>query len=104
MAVSRRYKFIVSPDSNPCLFDLEKDPFEMRNVFTAAPCREAVRDLARELLAYAQRHKEPYVEDPAMHADLTWAAEGTGEYKPPKRDEEKARRRKARPADEEGEP
>ncbi len=37
MAATSRYKFIVSSDSDPCLFDLEADPFEMRNIFSAPP-------------------------------------------------------------------
>jgi arylsulfatase A-like enzyme len=98
MAVSSRYKFIVSPDSDPCLFDLDKDPFEMHNIFAASASREIVRELAKALLEYAKRCKEPYAEDPAMHADLTWAAEGVGEYTPPKRDEEKAKRKKKQAA------
>ncbi|MCX7006246.1 MAG: sulfatase-like hydrolase/transferase, partial [Kiritimatiellaeota bacterium] len=31
MAVSSKHKFIVSNDSDPCLFDLDADPFEVRN-------------------------------------------------------------------------
>ena len=49
MAATSRYKFIVSPDSDPCLFDLEEDPFEMRNMFAAPASRETVRELARAL-------------------------------------------------------
>jgi arylsulfatase A-like enzyme len=86
MAVSSRYKFIVYPDANPCLFDLEQDPFEMRNLFSAPTSRETVRELARALTGYAQRCHEPYAAEPAMRADLAWAAEGTGGYTPPKRD------------------
>jgi arylsulfatase A-like enzyme len=85
MAVSSRYKFIVYPDQDPCLFDLEQDPFEMRNVFSAPTSRETVRELARAFMAYAQRCQEPYAAQPAMHADLAWAADGTGPYTPPKR-------------------
>ena len=51
MATSSRYKFIVSADSDPCLFDLDQDPFEMRNLFPLASSRETVRELARALLA-----------------------------------------------------
>lgn len=94
MAASSRYKFIVSPDSDPCLFDLEKDPFEMRNAFAEPASREVVRELAKALQDYVKRCKEPYGEDPAMRADLTWCAEGTGAYQSPNHGEEKTRRRK----------
>ena len=86
MAVSSRHKFIVYPDAEPCLFDLEKDPFEMNNLFSAPGSRETVRGLARALADYAQRTKEPYAAEPALRADLAWAAEGNGTYAPPKRD------------------
>jgi arylsulfatase A-like enzyme len=85
MAVSCRHKFIVCPDADPCLFDLEKDPFEMNNLCSAPGSRETVRGLARALMDYAQRFKEPYAAEPAMSAALVWAAEGTGTYTPPKR-------------------
>lgn len=101
MAVSSRYKFIVYPDTDPCLFDLGQDPFEMRNLFSTPASRPIVRELAQALLGYAQRSKEPYAAEPAMHADLAWAAAGTGAYAPPHRDAAKAR--KARVVNEDGE-
>ena len=85
MAVSSRYKFIVYPDQDPCLFDLQQDAFEMHNLFSLPASRDTVRELARAFLGYAERCREPYVAQPAMHADLAWAAEGTGPYTPPKR-------------------
>ena len=44
---------------------------------------------------------QPYAAEPAMHADLAWAAAGTGDYAPPHRDAAKAR--KARVWNEDGE-
>ncbi len=85
MAASSRYKFVVYPDADPSLFDLEQDPFEMQNLFSAPASRETVRELARALVDYAQRYQEPYADEPAMRADLTWAAEGSGSYTAPKR-------------------
>ena len=58
----------------------------MHNLFSAPASRETVRDLARALLDYAQRSKEPHADQPALRADLAWAAEGAGPYTPPKRD------------------
>lgn len=85
MAVSSHHKLIVYPDSDPCLYDLDADPFEMRNRFADPACRETVRVLARQLLAHAVRAHEPYAEQPAMRADLQWCAEGEGAYAPPPR-------------------
>ena len=85
MSVSSRYKFIVYPDAVPCLFDLDQDPFEMHNLFSEPAKRETVREMARALADYTKRFKEPYAAEPAMHADLAWAAEGKGDYNPPKR-------------------
>ena len=45
MAVNSRHKFIVSNDSDPCLFDLETDPFEMP---TSPPSRPRGRRCASQ--------------------------------------------------------
>jgi len=100
MAASSRYKFIVSNDSNPCLFDLETDPFEMHNIAFAPGSRETVRQLARALVEDPKRCKEPHAEQPAVQADLAWAAEGAGDYVAPKRDAKRGKGRKARGGDE----
>jgi len=86
MAVSSRYKFVVYPDQNPCLFDLEHDPLEMDNIFAMPRSREPVRELARALTDYARKFKDPYGDQPAMRADLAWAVAGAGPYVPPKRE------------------
>jgi len=99
MAATSRYKFIVSNDSNPCLFDLDADPFEMRNIFSHPSSRETVRELARALADYAQRFKEPHADQPAVRADLAWAAAGTEEYVAPARNVKKAKARRARDED-----
>lgn len=85
MAVSSRHKLILFPDATPCLFDLDQDPFELRNLFEAPTSRETVRALARALADYTERFQEPYAAQPALRADLVWAAEGTGAYTSPKR-------------------
>ncbi len=94
MAVSTRYKFIVSNDSDPCLFDLEADPFEVRNIFALPASRPVVRELAQALLDYAKRCKEEHAEQPSVKADLLWCAEGSGAYKAPNREQKKGKRRK----------
>lgn len=99
MAATSRYKFIVSSDSDPCLFDLEADPFEMRNIFSAPSSRETVRQLARALVGYAARCREPNADQPAIRADLTWAAEGSAGYLSPQRAARRPRARSARNED-----
>jgi arylsulfatase A-like enzyme len=90
MAASSRYKFIVSPDSDPCLFDLDEDPFELANKFAAPSSRTVVRELARELLAHSRRCKDAYVDQPPVLADLAWAVGDNEKYVAPKRELKKA--------------
>jgi arylsulfatase A-like enzyme len=82
-AVTSRYKLVFSPRDEPWLFDLGKDPDELRNFLRVPDCREVVRRLSRELLAYCKKHRDPYGEAPRIKADLTWAIEGTGPYAAP---------------------
>ncbi len=81
-AVTSRYKIVYSPIAVPWLYDLATDPNELTNLFTNADHRETVRTLSRELLAYGRKYKDPAMEDPAVKADLAWAIEGDGPYKP----------------------
>ncbi len=85
MAVSARHKFVVRADADPCLFDLERDPAEQENLFNEPAQRETVRALARALLAYAERSREPFADLPTLRADLEWSAGGSGTYRPPPR-------------------
>ena len=85
MAVSARYKFIVFPNDDPCLYDLDADPFETRNLCREPAMRETVRGLARSLSDYAVRCKEPFAETPAIRADLDWAAGAGAGYQAPAR-------------------
>jgi len=98
MAISSRYKFIVSTDSDPCLFDLDQDPFETRNILQTPASRPIVRELGRALADYARRCKEPHAEQPAIRADITWAAEGAGAYAPPNRTAVKSKGKKVKAA------
>jgi arylsulfatase A-like enzyme len=88
MSVSTRYKFVVSLRDDPCLFDLEKDPLEMRNLFGLPSSREVVRQMATDLLDYSRKHKDQYAEQEPIKADLAWCAQGQGPYQPPKRQAE----------------
>lgn len=80
-----RYKLVLSPVADPCLFDLEKDPDELRNVFSVPVYRDTVRELARQLDQYCRATNEPHYSDANVRADLKWAIEGQGEYRPPVR-------------------
>ena len=81
-AATARHKLVVSSNSEPWLFDMEKDPHELKNFFTNAACRETVRSLSRQLLAYCKTYTDPRIESPRIKADLTWGAEGTEKYTP----------------------
>jgi len=84
-AATKRYKLVVSPIEKPWLFDLEKDPDEVANYLDDPACRDVLRQLARDLLAYGKKYGDPDVDDPPVKADLQWAAEGTGPYVSPAR-------------------
>ena len=86
MAVSSRYKLVLSADGEPGLFDLDRDPLEMRNLFHLPESREIIRDLARSLADHSRRFNEPNAEQPGIREDLAWAAEGTGPYVPSNRE------------------
>lgn len=94
MAVTSRHKLIISNDSDPCLFDLDADPFEMRNLFREPTAREIVRTLARHLADYCRRSKDPGAEQAPVKADIAWCAEGSGEYKAPARTHKPAKQKK----------
>ncbi len=79
-AVTDRYKLIYSPDGDPWLFDLEEDPDELVNRFTDPKCRETVRELAGQIVAYGRKHSDPYIENEKIQADLRWSTDGTGAY------------------------
>jgi arylsulfatase A-like enzyme len=80
---SRRYKFIVAPAAGPALFDLESDPHEMINLFTAPAQRETVRRLAGELADYGARSRDPHLASPRVKADMAWAMSASTDYVAP---------------------
>jgi len=75
-----RHKLILSPYDAPCLFDLERDPFELANALADPTQRELIRELARSLGDHAARHHEPLLSLPAVRADLEWCVQGTAPY------------------------
>ena len=84
-ALTDRYKLVFSPKDMPWLFDLEKDPDELINQFRRPEVRETIRQLSKLLRAYGVKYKDPYIASARVKADLDWAIQGEGEYKPPGR-------------------
>ena len=80
MAVTDRYKMVVSPSDPPWLFDLQRDPDEVANVFTHPGYREIARELGIALRQYGEKHQDPFTQSPKVRADLTWIMRGSGEY------------------------
>ena len=80
MAVSDRYKLVVSSNDQPWLFDLERDPDEMINMVSNAGYREVGMKLATELEGYVKKFEDPRKDSPKIVADLDWAARGKGPY------------------------
>ena len=79
-AATTRYKLVVTADCSPWLFDLERDPHELKNFFADPASREIVRTLSAQLLAYCTTYKDPRIQSPRIRDDLTWGAEGTVPY------------------------
>lgn len=69
-AVTSRYKLIFSNKGDPCLFDLERDPDELRNFIADADYGSIARRLAGDLLEYARKYNDPYVDDPLIRKQI----------------------------------
>jgi len=101
-AVTDRHKLIYSTADTPWLFNLEKDPDELTNMFHDPAYRETVRELSRQLAAYGKKHNDPRAANAHIPADLQWAVRGTGPYvstrpeRPPAPVKAKGGRRKPR--------
>ncbi|MFT5304236.1 MAG: arylsulfatase A-like enzyme [Mariniblastus sp.] len=80
MAVTDRYKLVVSTSDKPWLFDLKRDPDEMINMIDNSAYREIARKLSASLTAYGEKFKDPRAKAPSVVADLSWAIEGKGTY------------------------
>lgn len=80
-AVTGRHKLVVSAADRPWLFDLEADPDELRNRIDDPSLRDVVRRMAKGLLEYGTRYRDPYLDDPGIRSGLD-AALGLGEGAP----------------------
>ena len=58
-AFDRRYKLVLSKVDKPWLFDLQKDPDELRNFFGREGYGEVTNRLKKELFAQMKQFKEP---------------------------------------------
>lgn len=85
-AFTEHYKLIMAPGAPASFFDLDSDPHEMTNAIHVAEHRDIIRQLAKELKAYASNHHDPLLESTAIQADLAWAIDGQTAYVPAKRD------------------
>lgn len=95
-AATKRHKLVVTSDSSPWLFDMEKDPHELKNFFAEPASREIVRDLSTQLLAYCEKHKDPRIKLSRIKGDLIWGAKGKSPYSSdePDNNQPKARAKK----------
>ena len=83
---TQRHKLVLSPTDDPALFDLDTDPFEMKNLFHDPAQRDLIRTLAKGLEGYVSASGDPHAKSPAVMADLAWATSAAIEYSAPKRE------------------
>ncbi|MEM9479321.1 MAG: sulfatase [Verrucomicrobiota bacterium] len=69
-AFTDRYKLILSHSDDPWLYDLEKDPDELKNFYSDLAYRETISRLATALEEYGKKTSDPWVEVPKVIADL----------------------------------
>ena len=58
-AFDRRYKLVLSNSDKPWLFDLQKDPDELRNFFGREGYTDVTNRLKKELVSQMKEFKEP---------------------------------------------
>jgi len=74
-AVTHRYKLVYSKQDSPWMFDLEKDPNELNNVFGEPAYKETAAALTRQLMAYCKKYADPYGSEPKTRAEMQAACE-----------------------------
>lgn len=89
MAVTDRYKLVISSSDKPWLFDLERDPDEMINMIDNSAYREIARDLAAKLGQYGKDFHDPRMDSVRVKSDIQWAIHGNGPYREPDRQSRK---------------
>jgi arylsulfatase A-like enzyme len=69
-AVTDRYKLVYAMTGEPWLFDLQKDPNELTNVFAGKAYRSVVKNLSAQLIEYAAKNNDPYGKHEHIKAQL----------------------------------
>lgn len=69
-AVTPRYKLILSSEEKPWLLDLEEDPDELLNALSEEKGRAVAKQLARELMNYGKKTRDPYCAHPVVKGQL----------------------------------
>ncbi|MEM9586860.1 MAG: sulfatase-like hydrolase/transferase [Planctomycetota bacterium] len=70
VAVTDRYKLVVSANEVPWLFDLQADPNELRNAFDDAQHDAVIKRLARALIDYGERTNDPQLQPGRLSEQL----------------------------------
>lgn len=83
MAVTDRYKLVLSTSDRPWLFDLQRDPDERINQLDNPAYREIAQDLGRQLQQYTTQYADPRGAEPEIQRALTWATSSAGPYPDP---------------------
>ena len=72
MIVDRRFKYVFHPGDIDELYDLDSDPWEMRNLIDEPRHRPVLADLRRKLIAWCRDHEDAiwvYIQD--LYGDRT---------------------------------
>ena len=72
-AVTHRYKLVYSQQDTPWMFDLQKDPSELNNVFGNPTYKETAARLTRQLMAYCKQYADPYGDIPKTREEMRGA-------------------------------
>ena len=81
MAVSDQHKLVFSANDEPWLFDLERDPDEVVNMFQHPGYRDIVKTMATELEGYGKTYDEPFMKSDCFANKIKEAAHGSGSLK-----------------------
>ncbi|MCB1063310.1 MAG: sulfatase [Verrucomicrobiae bacterium] len=77
---TNRYKLIFSPTAEPGLFDLDTDPFEMKNLFYDPTQHGLIRKLGKGIQSYLATSNDPLAEAAPIKAYVEWATSNVAEY------------------------
>ncbi len=72
-AVSDRYKLVYSEMGDPWLFDLEKDPDELINLFNDPESKNIITTMTDQLQRYCKLQKDPFADLPEIKSAITAA-------------------------------